>query len=114
MDRLKTHFGIDVYAEPILPKHFQYYQSGSTACLLMRHDMDNMEKARLLSEFLEIDELKVENFNQSIRHVYGAKYREFKQKLRLPPDYLQSMSSSKYYRHFYTEKEIEEQCDRWK
>lgn len=114
MDRLKRHFDIDVYSEPILPSHYKKYQSGSVECLLIRHDMDNDKKARILQDFLELEHLEIENYNQSIRHVYGAKYREFKHGLTLPEDFLKKMQSSKYYTHFYTEEEIKAQCTRWK
>jgi len=113
MDRLKSHFDIDVYAEPILPSHYKRYQSGSVECLLLRHDIDNEEKARILQDFLGLDHLEIENYNQSIRHVYGAKYREFKQALTLPKDFLQKMRSSRYYTHFYTAEEIQGQCAKW-
>lgn len=113
MNRLNKHFEIDVYAQPILPAHHKIYRSGSVECLLMRHDLDNREKDGLISDFLGLDELKIENYNQSIRHVYGAKYREFKKALRLPEDFLEKMRTSKYYTHFYTADEIKAQSAQW-
>jgi hypothetical protein len=113
MDRLMTHFGIDVYAEPILPKHFKHYKAGNSECLLMRHDLDNRIKEKLIQEYLAIPSLQVENFNESIRHLYGAAYRDFKQRLVLPKSYLDMMLQSKYYKHFYSAEEIRIHLSKW-
>ncbi len=115
LDRMKEHFDIDIYEKPFIGHdHVLFDNRKGVELILFRHDLDNTRKAALLREYLNMEELAIENFNTSIKRVYGSAYRSFKKELKLPEDYISMMTESKYYQHFYSKEEIEEQVNAYR
>lgn len=107
MDRIKAHFGIDVYSQSFPAEgYIRYPDVGRVSLLIMRHDLPNQEKSYILSDYLETPPLEIRNFNVTAPKEYGSAYQAFKKQLVLPEDYLDRMAQSRYFQHFYSTEEI--------
>lgn len=116
-DYVKTYTGIDVYS--------QIFSQDTKACrfkknnfelLVMRCDLEDNKKEKNVESFLD---LKSGSFKISARNVgsdkdYSKIYRKFKNEVRFSNDYLEKMTNSKYFNHFYSSQEIQSFINHWK
>ena len=107
-------FGIDVYAHPFpKDKGYQIIESGAVSLLLLRLEGLNSTAGPAMEEFLGLRGLELSNHNVAEKKPYAGAYHAFKNRLRLPGAYLDTLYESEYARHFYTEREISGFRQRW-
>lgn len=104
---LRGVFGIDVYATEFEKQNgYQIYTNGSVDVLLIRLENLN-ECARVaFKKFLKIDNFSLVKENIGSQKAYAPLYEKFKSVIVLPDSYLKKFYNSKFMRHFYSEKEI--------
>jgi hypothetical protein len=113
-DEFKPVLGVDIYAQEF--PHAQGWlriEAGQYDILLMRVDLDDASKQRLLSEFLGVEGLKLSRENVGAQKPYAETYREFLRALRLSEEYVDRMLESKYARHFFTDEERRVLRSKW-
>jgi len=108
----EKNFGIDVYSEPFPDSGHIVFKKNDVSLLLMRHDLVDATKAKLIKEFIPLTDFELQNENVSAAKIYAETYKAFK-KLKLPQSYLDKMAQSKYMNHFY-KKEISSIIGKWK
>ena len=79
--------------------------------LILRTDMNDDGKGKIISPFLGISGFKIKRCNEASERDFASKYEEFK-KCKLPREYVNNQLESKYTRKFFTDEEIENA--RWK
>jgi len=111
--RLQKVFGVDVYSTPFPQSGASVYTHENIQVLVMRSELDDSEKATLICQFLETKDFHLENENVSSQKNYSSMYEQFKNKIKLPPEYINKMCESKYFNHFYPPEMIEVVRKRW-
>ena len=112
---IKQYFNIDVYTRPF-PKEqgYDFYKNEWGAeLLLMRYNLNDRTKEKLIEEFIGIKDFKLINKNISANKPYANAYEAFKRELKLPLWYIDKVKNSKYFNHFYSKEFIEQNCNRW-
>lgn len=106
--------GVDVYAHAF-PREagFLRIESGPYEVLVMRHDLDDRLKGKLLAELVGAPAVTVAPRNVGARKPYAASYREFLGRVSLREEYVDRMLDSKYARHFYAPEELARVRARW-
>ena len=99
-ENLLTNFGIDVYATPFPDSGFARYQKGPVEVLVLRHDLPNPIKQKLIGDFTGQPDFSLRSTNVSSTKAYAETYAAFKRN-KLPSHYVNRMLDSKYARHFY-------------
>jgi hypothetical protein len=113
-EELKTMLNIDVYASPFdSQKKHQKYQNENLDLLLLRVDLGDSEKEKLVQELLGVSELKLVRHNVGAQKEYASLYQEFKTNLELPQNYVERMLDSKYCGHFYSQEERQSLFEKW-
>src|SRR5581483_2063064 len=113
-DQVRDVFGIDVFASPFPSEQgYAIYQGNKARLLLLR--LEDMERrgAKAFCEFFGLNHFQPMMKNVGERKAYGELYRQFLDQLRLPPEYIQEIHSSRYARHFYTPQELDASVARW-
>jgi hypothetical protein len=106
--------GIDVYDTPF--SHNLGYvelQNGPFQLLVLRTELPDAQKARVVKRFLGLSEFQIRRRNTGQNKEYAETYGSFKQRIRLPESYLDRMLQSQYAQHFYSTEEIEQTYNRW-
>jgi hypothetical protein len=100
-DEFHPVLGIDVYAHPFPARGHTTIHTDQVDVLIMRSELHDDEKHRILSAFLgkSIAPLQPENVTRD--QSKGAVYEQFRGAIRLPEEYVSRMRGSRYYRHFY-------------
>jgi putative capsular polysaccharide synthesis protein len=102
---LKRHIGIDVFGQPFLPQlgHSSYHNKFARVLLYRFDALPRLPP--VLGSFLgcETPELLTRNVGESKQ--YGRVYRQIKDSLRLPKDFVVGQFNTKLMRHFYSSKE---------
>lgn len=111
--QMKPTFGIDVFSKPFPQSGTCIYRNNNIELLVMRSELPDAEKAKAIASFLDLDCLEIQRKNVGEEKRYAKAYVDFKCKVRLPADYIQKMTSSKYFNHFYGEESIDSVIDRW-
>ncbi len=106
-------FGIDVYATPFLECGFATYSQKNNRLLVMRSELADQDKARVIKQFLGMFSFQLFNSNVGENKEYAKMYREFRNKVKLPKDYLAKMCGSKYFNHFYSQETIDQARRKW-
>ena len=114
-DQIKEPFGIDVYTTPFTESGYEEYRNGGTRLLVMQYELDDMTKRRLLGNFFKLwVPWEMPRVNETDRHPnLGELYRRFKREVKLPKEYVERACESRYFKHFYTPAEIEQQRRKW-
>jgi hypothetical protein len=112
--RIEAIFGMDVYATPFPASGHDSYAKDNVRLLILRLELPNGEKERVIKEFLGIKRFEIINANVGAEKDYADQYRKFKTAVRLPPDYVDTICNSKFARHFYAAEEIEKARVAWK
>jgi hypothetical protein len=109
-DEMKRVFGIDVYSDEDLysrdERVFVYRRDELELLVLRTEDIDNVAQ-QALQEFLELENLELRNANVAADKEYSRVYRDFRDQVKLPEEYLTRMYDSKYAKHFYSPQEIQ-------
>ena len=99
----KPALGIDVYEHPFhREKGYARFREGACEVLILRTEMDDLAKAQVISDFLELRNFKVIRANVGEQQSYGDAYRVFKERVRVPEAYLDEVLNSRFARHFFT------------
>jgi len=111
---LKSLFGVDVFASEF-PKSegFEIYQSEKADALVIRLENLNHCFKDAFKKFLNVNNFTLDNTNIGKAKIYASIYKNFKETIHLPDNYLDKFYNSKYMRHFYTEMEIEGFREKW-
>ncbi len=105
----KRFLGIDIYDIPFdKARRFAVTER----FLLMRTDLDDAEKSRLLSAALGA-KIDVERENDSARKPYSSIYQSVLESTKFPAAFVEAMYSTKFARHFWTDEELAEFRERW-
>lgn len=110
---IQGNFQIDVFTEPFPPSGFNTYAKANIRLLVMRAEMDDSMKVRVIKDFLGLETFQLVNANIGSQKAYAPTYRQFKNEVRLPDAYLQKMCTSTYFNHFYPKQTIETVQQRW-
>jgi hypothetical protein len=111
---INKHFNIDVYSKEFPKEGIATYSSGNIELLVIRIDLDDTQKELAINKFLNICNFKLNNSNMSNSKVYYQEYKKLIKELKLPNQYLEKMKQSKYFRHFYTDDEINKVIEKFK
>jgi hypothetical protein len=105
---MKPSFGVDVFASPFSHDNgYQIYRQPHVDLLLMRlEDLDRCAPAAF-KEFLDVDDFRIVNRNESKDKGYYDLYRRFRAEAVFPHSYVDAVYGSKYARHFYSAAEID-------
>ena len=87
-------------------------RTNSRVLLVRLEDLDRVAQPAF-AEFLGADVGHVVQRNEASDKVYADVYRRFMGLLKMPRQYLDRMYSSRYSRHFYTEREIAKFRSSW-
>jgi len=103
---MKSTTGIDVYQHSF-PRHkgYQCINAPPYILLIMRHDLDDRIKEKLIADFLEIKSFHIYRLNEASSKEYAEIYKKFINSISLSDDYLHKMLNSKYAHHFFTKNE---------
>lgn len=115
-DEMKSVFEIDVYSLEDMrhrDRRTFVYRRNSVELLVLRTEDIYDVAQQALQEFLEVAEFSLRNANVAHDKNYDRAYRDFREKLRLPDEYLTQMYESKFARHFYSAPEIEKFYSHW-
>lgn len=106
---------VNIYDYPFLKeKKFSIIKSNNFNILLMRIDLEDSLKEKIISDFLDLGKaVKLKNKNIGHLKAYNSQYTEFKNKLKLNENYVNSMLESRFVEYFYTEEEIRLMKKRW-
>lgn len=113
---IERYTGIDVFAQPFSPEtKSAQYKHDSFELLLMRCDLEDEKKAQNVESFLGLESgsFKIVSQNVGDSKDYSKLYREFKSQVQFPAEYLDEMTQSKYFRHFYSPEEIKSLTEKW-
>ena len=112
-DNIKMHFGIDVYAEPFPEAGHLTLSRENTSLIVLRFDLDDSVKESIIRDFLDFPDFKIKRANLSSKKDYYQTYKDFQKNAKLPESYLNTMCNSKYFNHFFPEKEINDVRSKW-
>jgi hypothetical protein len=110
----KPVLGVDVY-EHDFPREQGWLRidAGRYNILLMRVDLADVSKEKVLSEFLGVEGLKLSRENVGSQKPYARVYRDFLRALELSENYVDRMLDSRYARHFFTDEERRALRSKW-
>lgn len=104
-DNIKNKFGIDVYKEPFPERNYALFQHQNVELLLMKHDLDDAIKVRVIGDFIDLKNFILKNENISASKEYKHSYKKVKN-LPLPEWYIDKMLNTKYFRQFYSKESV--------
>jgi hypothetical protein len=113
-ENFQKYFNIDVFAAPFPKEKGRVILSNSNVkILLMKSELSNAVKEKVIGEFLGIENFRLENENVSDNKLYKDASARFKHEVKLPASYLDKVYNSPYARHFYTDEEIKVARSKW-
>ena len=113
-DEFEPLFGVDVYSRPFAKQEgWATFSRGSYAVLIYRSDLAHDDQLALISDFLGKHGLAWKMANKSTEKSYGAAYRDFTQHVKLPSEYLDTLTESHYMQHFWASERITEFREPW-
>ncbi|WP_250658148.1 putative capsular polysaccharide synthesis family protein [Alkalimarinus coralli] len=111
---LKQVFDIDFLATEF-PKDTGYkiYNGKGYEVMIVRLENLNHCATKAFKEFLGLDDFHIVSDNEGKDKWYNSVYKEFKSNVKFPAAYIDMMYNSKWYRHFYSEEELQNFRKRW-
>jgi Putative capsular polysaccharide synthesis protein len=108
-------FGIDLYKHefPVDKGYLIQNSENGFDCMVIRMEDLNRCHKDAFRDFLGIQNFTLVKENISDTKDYSNIYKSFLNEITFPDWYLESMYSSKYAKHFYSDVEIQEFCKRW-
>ena len=113
-NNLKKHFDIDVFGSDFPDDGYKIYRHNNIELLVFQISISDTDKENIIREFLGISKFTLHNRNISSKKSYHQDYHDFKQRLKLPDDYLLKMKNSRFFSHFYSAQEIDKILLKWK
>ena len=111
---LRTTLGIDVFARDFpLERGYERYDNGPTRLLVLKSELDDTAKQSAIAEFLDLDGFEMLRSNVTAQKQEADLYERFKREMRFSPAFLGRMYDSKYARHFYSPRELQQLRARW-
>ncbi len=111
---LKAHLGIDVFETPFpREKGWVAIERGNVRLLVLKCEVPDATKKAALEEFLGLEGLEMVRSNVAGKKAYADQYREFRERMVFPGEFLDAMYGSKFAAHFYDEAELERFRARW-
>ena len=100
-------FHIDVFSQPFnTQKGYQLFQTEKTSLLLLKMESMNKVFTNAIKELLNTEnDISLTNSNIAENKHYAASYAEAKKTFRLSKEQLDEITQSRYFQHFYPEKE---------
>lgn len=112
-DELRAVLGVDVLSEPFSSSGYAVYSGRHADVLLLRFEDLGRVFAPAVSAFLGTPVTMSIAANTSDSKRYGDLYAQTRQRLALPPEYLDRMYDSPYCRHFWSDEELRRMRERW-
>ena len=107
-NELKSNLGVDVYSKAFNKERgYTLYECKNVSVLVVKLEMIS-ELDSVIGDFIGVPDYCAIASNRGEYKEYSSVYRDFKEKVRFPKDYLDKLYSSKYAKHFYSESEIDE------
>jgi hypothetical protein len=110
----KGVLNIDLYARefPGL-KQYKIYHENIADILLIKLEYLDSCFAEAFKDFLGLENLKLLKANVGEDKPSAGMYRRFKEQIKFPQSYLESIYTTKFMRHFYSESEINQFKNKW-
>ena len=94
-------------------KGYKLIKKDNIELLLINSNVDDKIKEKLISDFCDLKEFKLKNSNVSSKKEYATYYKNFKHTIRFSKEYLNKLYDSNYAQHFFSEKHIKNQIEKW-
>lgn len=104
-NHIKHCFGINVFATPFPDAGVETYRHENVRLLVFRSELSDPLKAQALTSLLGLRHVRLRRENTGAHRDYADRYSRFKQEAILPTPYLERMTTSTYFRHFYSEED---------
>lgn len=106
---INQNFEIDIFSEPFNEKEKHIiFKKEKVSLLLMRMEDLNIVFPSAIKEFLNLErELGLQNSNVADNKHYAESYNKIKSDLKFKKEKIDQILNSKYFKHFYKEKEQE-------
>lgn len=98
---LKVNFGIDIYDFELTRPGFVKAEVDNRSVLVIKAEMDDQDKSKLIRDFLEDDSFELIRENEAKNKDYAESYREFKKEINYPDKLKKEILNSKFYQFFY-------------
>lgn len=111
---LKAVTGVDVYSKPFdHEKGYTIFDHDLYKTLVLKIETSDDAKLNGMKEMFGLSDMTIYRGNVGSDKSYADTYKDFKDSLRLTPEYVNKMYDSKYMNHFYTPDEVEKFKARW-
>jgi len=110
---IKENFGIDVYANSFPKCGYDTYYHKNIRLLVMRSEINDNEKVKVIRDFLKLNEFQFFSKNISAEKEYASTYMDFKKNVKFPLDYIDQICKSKYFNYFYEQDVINRVRKKW-
>lgn len=110
---IKGNFGIDVYERPFPDRGYDTFANGNARLLLLRVEEDDATKTHAVKQYLELPHFVLNRKNVSKTKDYGDLYQSFKNEVRFPKSYVDTICHSKVFQHFYNREDEANTRARW-
>lgn len=102
--------GIDIFKHTFsIQEGYDFIENNNTSVLLLRSDLENSKKERIIGEFCAVDCFQIKNTNVNSRDLYF----EFKNGMKFSKDYLEEIYNSYWAFHFFSEEERTQAIKKW-
>jgi glycosyltransferase involved in cell wall biosynthesis len=113
-DQMKPVFGIDVFATDFPHQQgFAIYRGHHANLLVIKFEMLNECVNAAVHKFLGLSDFGLTEVNAGKDKVYKHLYSEVLDRIALPEEFIDRMYASRYARHFYTDRELQQFKSRW-
>lgn len=110
----KRILDIDVYATPFAHERgWSVFRRGPNEMLVLRAELADDEKARVICEFLGVPEVRIARVNTAAERGRSDWTDALKRELAVHPQYIDEMLDSKYAQHFWTPSERASMRHKW-
>jgi len=93
--------GIDVYKKKLIDDMYQKYKMNNFEVLLLKCEISNKHKEKIICDFLKLNKFKINNTNRSKDKSYSKLYSDFKESIKYPDFITKKIKNSIYYKSFY-------------
>ncbi len=99
---IKSVFGIDVFDENfVFNNDMTIVVNGEVHLLLLKMESMNDVFPKAIQQFLQTEEMQIDNSNVSENKHYAKSYQVIKEQFRLPTSMLDEITNSRYFQKFY-------------
>lgn len=106
--------GIDVFSAPFpLDLGYATYRNGPFELLVMRTELPDEKKSRIVAEFVGVSKLSIGRTNTNEQKTYAERRRAFEAALSIDPTQMAAWLSAPLMQHFFSPEERESIRSRW-